>query len=201
MSTSLGTLHKPATDTVLDRLEQESATVARRMAEACRNEVEEYMAVSDPRFAAEVLAHAEDHVRAFVHSGRAGRPPEGAELDFVRARGAQRARELMALDALLEAYLVGQRTVWEAVVEAAGDSPAGLRTAQALTALTFAYTHAITVAAADAYLHESRALATEAERARRELLDHLVSGRQPGSSRSAERRRSGCARMAVTRWS
>lgn len=134
-----------------------------------------------PAFAAEVLAHALDHVRAFVLAGRTGAPPRGAELDFVRERGARRARELMPLDSLLEAYLIGQRTVWEALLETAGKSPAGMRTAQALTALTFAYTHAINAAVAEAYLGESNALASEAERARRNLLDHLLAGHSPGA--------------------
>ena len=65
------------------------------------------------------------HVQAFVRAGRAGRAPAGEELDFVRARGAQRARELLPLDALLETYLIGQRTFWEAIVAAAGDSARG----------------------------------------------------------------------------
>jgi sugar diacid utilization regulator len=180
MASSLGTLHKRLAMAVLDQLEENADAIARRMALAAREEVEEYAAVADAGFATEVLAHASEHVRAFVRSGRAGRPPEGEELDFVRLRGAQRARELMPLDALLEAYLIGQRTVWEAIVEAAGDSPDGMRAAQELTALTFGYTHAINVAVADAYLRESNALATEAERGRRDLLDRLLSGREPG---------------------
>jgi sugar diacid utilization regulator len=65
-------------------------------------------------------------------------------------------------------------------VSASGDTPDGMRTAQELTALTFRYTHAINVAVADAYLRESNALATEAERGRRDLLDRLLSGREPG---------------------
>jgi sugar diacid utilization regulator len=127
-----------------------------------------------------VLAHAAQHVHAFVATGRAGRPPEGAELDFVRERGAQRARELMPLDNLLEAYLIGQRTVWEAIVDTAGRTQEGMRIAQELTGLTFRYTHAINVAIAHAYLRESEALASEAERSRRDLLDRLLSGREPG---------------------
>jgi sugar diacid utilization regulator len=181
MATPLGTLHKHLAMAALDRLEADAEPIAARMALAAREEVEEYAAVADPGFAAEVLAHASEHVRAFVRSARAGRPPEGEELDFVRSRGAQRARELMPLDALLETYLIGQRTVWEAIVEATGDSPDGMRAAQELTALTFGYTHAINVAVADAYLRESNALATEAERSRRDLLDRLLSGREPGA--------------------
>jgi PucR C-terminal helix-turn-helix domain/GGDEF-like domain len=181
MEISLGTLHNTSVGTVLDRLEEDAEATARRMAAACRQEIAEYATVRDPVFAQEVLAHAVEHVHAFIRAGRTGSPPAGAELDFVRERGAQRARELMPLDALLEAYLVGQRTVWEAVVGAAGTSPEGMRTAQALTALTFRYTHAISVAVADAYLRESNALASEAERGRRNLLDHLLSGHGPGA--------------------
>lgn len=177
----MGTLHKPSAAAVLDRLESGAARIARRMALAARSEVAEYAAVRDPVFAAEVLDHAVEHVRAFVRAGRRGRAPAGDELDFVRERGAQRARELMPLDALLEVYLLGQRVVWESIVEAAGDTRAGMRTAQQLTAFTFEYTHAINVAVADAYLRESRQLASEAERGRRDLLDHLLSGRVPGA--------------------
>ena len=180
MAASLGTLHKSLARSVLDQLEASADAIARRMALAAREEVEEYAAVADPAFAGEVLEHAAAHVRAFVRAGRLGRPPEGAELDFVRARGAERARELMPLDALLEAYQIGQRTVWESIVDAAGDTPDGMRAAQELTGLTFGYTHAISVAVAEAYLAESKALATEAERSRRDLLDRLLSGREPG---------------------
>ena len=146
------------------------------MAAATRAEVAEYAAVRDPSFAAEVIAHAREHVHGFVRCARSGRAPAGAELDFVRERGAQRARELLSLDSLLEAYLIGQRTVWESVTELAGDSPDGLRAAQELTAVTFVYTHAINVALAAAYVRERQAIASQAERARRDVLDHLLSG-------------------------
>jgi hypothetical protein len=165
---------------VLQALERDAAEIGRRMALAVRDEIAGYAAVRDPAFAAEVLAHSVEHVHAFVRSVRAGRPPEREELEFVRVRGAARARELLPLEALLEAYLIGQRTVWEAVVAAAGPSREGMSVAQELTAATFVYTHAINVAIAAAYMQESQALASEAERARRDLLDVLLSGRDPG---------------------
>lgn len=129
-------------------MDARAAAIARRAALAARDEVEEYAAVRDPGFLGEVLAHAIEHVHVFVRSARADRPPEGAELDFVRERGTCRARELMPLDALLEAYLIGQRTMWEAVVEAAGQGEDGLRAAQELTAFTFRYTHSTTACGA-----------------------------------------------------
>jgi hypothetical protein len=177
----LSNLHKEG---VLDRIESEAEAIGARMAAATRAEVAEYAAVRDAAFASEVQAHAEQHVHAFVRSARRGRPPAGAELGFVQERGARRARELMSLDALLEGYLIGQRTVWEAVVEAAGTTPDGMRVAQELTAETFRYTHAINVAVAAAYVRESEALASERERGRRDLLDRLLAG--DGQAEGAE---------------
>jgi hypothetical protein len=173
---ALGGVHKKIRARVLAALERDAAEVGRRMAAATRAEVADYAAVRDESFAAEVLAHSEEHVHAFVRTARRGRPPAGRELDFVAERGAQRARELLPLDALLEGYLIGQRTVWESIVAAAGDTPEGMRVAQELTAVTFVYTHAINVAIAASYMRESQALAAGRERGRRELLDALLSG-------------------------
>ena len=169
-------MHNEIRERVLATLERDAAAVGRRMAVATRTEVADYAAVRDESFAAEVLAHAEEHVHAFVRAARRGRPPAGRELDFVAERGARRARELLPLDALLEGYLIGQRTVWEAIVEAAGDTPEGMRVAQELTAVTFTYTHAINVAIAASYMRESQALAAGRERGRREVLDALLAG-------------------------
>jgi DNA-binding PucR family transcriptional regulator len=182
----LVTSHNELAEAVLDRLAADAPAVALRMADAARAEVAEYAAVRDAGFGAEVLAHAEEHVHAFVECTRRGRPLSGAELDFVRERGARRARELLSLDALLEAYLIGQRTIWEAIAEAAGDSPEGLRVARELTAVTFEYTHAINVALAAAYVRERQALTSDSERGRRDLLDRLLAG---GGADGAEMRR------------
>jgi len=175
MAAVLGALHKD----VIHRLETDAEAIARRMLTRISEEVEEYRSVRDPKLAAQVLAHAVAHMHAFVRCARLRRPPEGAELDFVRERGAMRARELLPLDSLLHTYLIGQRTIWESVVAAAGDTLEGMRAAQDLTAFTFRYTHAINVAVAEAYLGESRALASEVERARRDLLERLLAGGVP----------------------
>ena len=184
MSHPLGALHNE----IFDQVDRDAEAIARRMVMAIREEVDEYRTVRDPAIAAEVLAHAVEHVHLIARCGRQNRVPAGAELDFVRARGAQRARHLMPLDALQESYLIGQRITWEAIVEAAGDSPEGLRIAQEVTAWTFRYTHVINVAVAEGFLTESHALASEVERGRRDLLDRLLSGQPvgPDEERRAE---------------
>ena len=60
------TSHNTTAAGVLDRLEARADEVATRMAAATRDEVAEYAAVRDPSFAAEVIAHAREHVHGFV---------------------------------------------------------------------------------------------------------------------------------------
>jgi hypothetical protein len=182
----LGTSHN--TDLIagiLDRIEARAPEVAMNMVTAIREEVAAYRAIRDPTVGAEVLAHAEEHVHAFVRSGRTGRPPSGAELEFVRERGVKRARELLPLDALLETYLLGQRVTWEAIVAEAGQSPEGLSAAQQLTRTTFTYTHAINVAVADAYMRTRQQVLAEADRMQRDMLDTLLAGGTPAGTEQA----------------
>lgn len=176
----MGTSHNQLIEHILDHLESRAPIVARSMAEATRTEVAAYRAIRDPGLTAELLAHAEDHVHAFVRCARTRRPPSGPELDFVRERGATRARELVPLESLLEAYLVGQRMTWEAIVEEAGMTPEGLEAAQELTRVTFAYTHAINTAVAQAYVQTRQQVSADADRMKRDVLDRLLSGGGPG---------------------
>jgi hypothetical protein len=165
---------------VLDAMEADAAAIARRMADAVLREVAEHRAVRDERFAAEVFEHSHRHVLAFVAAGRSGRVPSGVALDFVRERGAQRARELLPLDAVLQSYLLGQRLMWEAVVERAPDASAAL----ALSEVTYEYAAAVNAAVAEGWTAGAREVAAEEEQDRRHVLDRLLAG-DPAVARRA----------------
>jgi hypothetical protein len=167
---------------VLDAMEADADEIAARMADAVFREVPAHRAVRDARFAAEVIEHSRLHVRAFVEAVRSGRPPSGAELEFVRERGAQRARELLPLAAVLQSYLLGQRLMWEAIVERAdGDEGAAL----GLTAATFEYAAAVNAAVAEGWSAAASEVALEDERARRDVLDRLLAGDAAVARRAA----------------
>ena len=166
---------------VLDAMEAEAPAIAARMAEAVLSSVPEHRAVRDPRFAAEVLEHSRLHVVAFVAAARSGRVPAGAELEFVRERGAQRARELLSLEAVLQSYLLGQRLMWEAVVERASDPEAALE----LTAVTYEYASAVNAAVAEGWTAAARELAAQEEQDRRHVLDRLLAGDFGAARRAA----------------
>lgn len=176
---------------ILADFEARRRDIALRQVGAMRREIAEYGALlgtGDPGgvagtasegFGREVAAHALEHVDAFARSARAGRAPAGPELDFVRLRGEQRARELLPLDALLQAYLIGQRTFWEALVEAADGTPGDLEALIELTGITFSYTHAIAAAVAETYAIARQRTVDDRDRARRDLLDILLARSGP----------------------
>src|SRR5947209_19564427 len=110
---------------------------------ACRREIPEYAGMDNEAVIAQVRAHGREHVLAFVRAARAGRPPEGDELEFVRRRATRRARQAMPVESMLHAYRLGQREVWNAIAAAVAESPDAAPEAVALSGFTI-HSHAAT---------------------------------------------------------
>jgi DNA-binding PucR family transcriptional regulator len=165
---------------LLDQFTAKRKQVALRLVQQMRTEIPEYAGLmgpggsASPAFQREVLEHALEHVDAFIRCARSGEGPEGEELDFVRRRAETRARQLLPLDALTQAYLIGQRVWWETLVEQAGEDADDLRALADLTTSTFRYTHAITHAVAETYTQIRQGLSADRDRSRRDLLDSLL---------------------------
>jgi hypothetical protein len=162
---------------VLDQLEQRQSEVATAMRRAVLSVVPDYAASGEPDLLAEVQGHALEHVHTFIASARAGRPPEDAELEFVRVRAVQRERDGMPLAALLHAYRLGMREVWGVLAELAARENAPPQTLMEITAVAMAYTDAISLAVTDAYSRTAARRRGDLERERRDLLEDLLAGR------------------------
>jgi hypothetical protein len=165
---------------LLDEFEAKRKQIALRLVHVMRTEIPEYQGLmgpggsASPEFQREVVEHALEHVDAFIRCARSGEGPAGDELDFVRRRAEVRARELLPLDALMQAYLLGQRVWWEQLVEQAGEDADDLRALADITTSTFRYTHAISAAVAEAYTQIRQRLSADRDRSRRDLLDSLL---------------------------
>ena len=165
---------------LLDAFEGRRKQIALRLVHVMRTEIPEYAGLmgpsgsASPEFQREVLDHALAHVDAFIRCARSGEAPRDSELDFVRRRAETRARELLPLDALTQAYLIGQRVWWETLVEMAGEDPDDLRALADLTTSTFRYTQAITAAVAETYTQIRQGVSADRDRSRRDLLDSLL---------------------------
>lgn len=172
-----GAAHAAATARVLGLLEARAAVIGRAMARACIEGVPAIAshASHDHSFPARFSLLCAEHVFALVRSGRTGRPPEEADLAFVRELGTSRAQSLFPLEALVQGMRLGQRVLWDAIVDAAG--PHRHEVVVALTAHLLDYADLAGCHLERAYAQASRQIETMGEQARLEFFEDALSGR------------------------
>src|SRR5689334_18099432 len=107
------------------------------------------------------------------------RPVTREDLAFARPCALRRARAGIALDDFLHAFRIGRQVFWEAVLEHAGDSPAGHEAALELATPVMRYSDIACTHASRAYVEYQQHLVADADRERRDLLDHLLAGELP----------------------
>jgi sugar diacid utilization regulator len=151
--------------------------IGRAMARACLDGVPAMASVAshDHTFPARLSHLCAEHVRAFARSGRAGRPPDEADLAFVRDLGIRRAQDLFPLPALVQGMRLGQRVLWDAIDDAAG--PHGHQVVVALTAHLLDYTHLASYQLERAYAQTQRQIETTGQQTRLEFFEDALSGR------------------------
>ena len=101
------------------------------------------------------------------------------DIAFVRAAATRRARAGFALEDYLNAFRVGQQAFWEAVVECAGETPLGQAAALTLAGPLMRYCDFASTHAAHAYVEYQQYMVADADRQRRDLLEHLLAGEMP----------------------
>jgi hypothetical protein len=165
-------------DRVVGALLADCASLAEAMVAAIQAEIPAY-ASARPRVIDDVRAHCEAHARLILVVSAANRTPHRDELRFAREAAARRVRHGIPLDALLQAFRVGHRKVWDAIVEEADDTPRGRDAALALARPAMEYNDIAATQVAEAYLKEEQRLLATADRERRDLLENLLAGRLP----------------------
>jgi hypothetical protein len=150
--------------------------IGRAMARACVEGVPAMASVAshDHTFPARLSHMCAEHVRVFARSGRAGRPPDEADLAFVRDLGTRRAQDLFPLAALVQGMRLGQRVLWDAIDDAAG--PHGHEVVVALTAHLLDYTHLASYQLEKAYVQTRRQIETTGQQTRLEFFEDALSG-------------------------
>jgi sugar diacid utilization regulator len=163
-------------DRVAERLEADAVDLAQTMTAAVFDEIPAFRGMTSDQQRSAVLSHSLEHVRAVVQAIRSWSLPGSDELEFVRARGGLRASQQVPLSALLQSYRIGHRTVWQRLVRLLSDLDDVLEAVLALTTLTLGYTEVISAALAEGYVDQQRAMLTQLDRARRDLLDSILEG-------------------------
>jgi len=136
-------------------------------------------AAQDERFVADVAEQVEAHYRTKLTAFREERTVTLDEVSFIRAAAMRRARAGLALEDYMNAFRVGEKALWEAVVATAGDTPLGHEAALTLVAPLMRYVDFVTTQAAHAYVEFQQYEVAEADRERRDLVEQLLAGELP----------------------
>jgi sugar diacid utilization regulator len=166
----------PVERALLDRLEQGIDATLDRMAESIAATVA-YEPIRDAALPGELRRLARQHVLAFARSARGNRAVEPGELEFVRERATQRAREMVPLAATVHGHLVAQRTTIEALAGAAGSDSRFQAAALRLVARLSDYTAAAVTVLVESYIQTIEGERADREADRRNLLEELLTGR------------------------
>ena len=146
--------------------------------EAMRAEIPAYEAQGDGFFEdvrEQVAAHYRTKLTAFLEE----RQVTLEEVGFIRGAAMRRARAGLALEHYINAFRVGEKVLWDAIVDRAGEHPLGHEAALTLAAPLMRYVDFVTTHAAHAYVEFQQFALADADRERRDLLDLLLAGDLP----------------------
>jgi len=163
---------------LLDRLEQGIDEAIDRMAESIATVA--YGSIRDASLPRELRRLARQHVMTFVRSSHRNWEVEPGELEFVRERAAQRAREMVPLAAAVHGHLVAQRTMIEAIASAAGNDSRFQAAALRLVAHLSDYNAAAVTVLVESYIQTVEGERADREADRRNLLEELLTARGGG---------------------
>lgn len=154
-----------------------SASVDQLTAEATaaiKVEVPGYGGFWNDRLEAEVFGFTQEGIAQSIDVMRRRTMPMPDELEFVRQRAAQRARQLVPISGLLHGFLIANRVVARAVRAHATPTAAAYREALDLVGLAQEYTLAVARVMADTYQETIQGPMADRERQRNELLTAIL---------------------------
>jgi hypothetical protein len=153
--------------------------LAERSLHAIRDAIDSYSAIDDPRILADVTQHVAENHDALRASLVRGRPVTAEDLAFIRPHAALRARRGVPLADFLQAFRIGHRVIWEAILDLADKDEEARASALVAAGLVMEFIDEASTHAAQAYLEAQQLLLAEGDRVRRDLLEDLLAGREP----------------------
>jgi PucR-like helix-turn-helix protein/diguanylate cyclase with GGDEF domain len=133
----------------------------------------------EQRFYDDVRDQVARHYRVKLSAFLEERTITAEDVAFVRSAACRRVRAGLGLEDYINAFRLGQQVFWAEVVDSAGDSATGHEAALALALPLMRYCDLASTQAARAYVDFQRYVVTDADRERRDLLEHILSGELP----------------------
>jgi hypothetical protein len=134
---------------------------------------------ASPGLAADVRAHVRAHYATKVACLGAEQTVTPDDLAFARAPSARRARAGLGLEDYINAFRVGHRVFWDALLDSAGSGAGAREAALTLAAPLMRYCEVASTEAGHVFAETVQRTVTDADRDRRELLEQLLAGEFP----------------------
>ena len=137
-------------------------------AEAIWAEVPAYAASSGDQLRNDVIAHVRGIFLAFVAGLRTGQPARRADFAASREQASRRVVQGITLADFLQGFRIGQLTLWQGVLDAAGDDPVARDAALSVVARIMEMTELGSTVAAEAYAAAQQQVLAEGDGVRRD---------------------------------
>ncbi|MEU6997305.1 helix-turn-helix domain-containing protein [Nonomuraea sp. NPDC046570] len=155
-------------------LERQTARLARRLVRAFAEEIPIYRRLPQEELDGDITRITEHNLRMISHMLRDRCPPTRTELAPLRASAARRAQEGVPLEALLAAYHLGARKIWEHLFASA--TAADFDDALTVNRLFLLYVESVTAAVCSAYVEEREGMLSQEQHAMHAIASALLSG-------------------------
>jgi PucR-like helix-turn-helix protein/diguanylate cyclase with GGDEF domain len=165
-------------DRIIGALLAELDALTARGTEAIQRRIPAY-ADCDERFIADVRDQVRRHYGAQLAALLEDRELVPADIAFTRGAAMRRARRGFAVEDYINAFRVGMEVIWDEVSRRAAPTLAGREAALALARPLMHYANFAATHAGNAYVEYQQFVVADADRARRDLLEHLLAGRLP----------------------
>jgi sugar diacid utilization regulator len=163
---------------ILTTMLERTDALVQSTVDAIRGEIPAY-AAQEASFFVDVREQVRRHYRVKLHLLLEERKVTLQDIAFARGAALRRARAGFALEDYLNAFRVAQQVFWEGVLACAGDTPLGHEAALTLTAPLLRYCDFVSTHAGHAYVESQQYVVADADRERRDLLEHLLAGTMP----------------------
>jgi PucR C-terminal helix-turn-helix domain/GGDEF-like domain len=140
-------------------------------------EVPAYAASPDDQLRQDVTAHIRGIFLAFLAGLRTGQPTRRADWAASRVQAPRRVVQGITLADFLQAFRIGQLTLWQGVLDAAGDDAVTRAAALSIVAHIMQMIEVGSTIVAEAYVEAQQQVLAEGDRVRRDLLEDLLARR------------------------
>ncbi len=134
---------------------------------------------ASPALAEDVRDHVRAHYVTKVACLGAEHPVTLGDLAFARGPATRRARAGLGLEDFINAFRVGHRVFWDALLDSAGASAGGREAALTLATPLMRYCEVASTQAGHVFTETLHRTVADADRDRRELLEQLLAGEFP----------------------